>query len=184
MIPGLRAFDASATACLLDGARVAGLPGILADLGVEARCLYNGPSADELADVAPYLASTAPGAEFNRWFFQTGWGQSAGVMVVSEADLETLRNHFRHFLMVLDEAGKAMYFRFYDPRVLRIFLPTCDAEQLRTFFGPVTGFLCEGDDAAEGLRFTLAGGDLVTEKIDLTKEWTPSKAKIEFKGRR
>jgi len=44
---------------------------------------------------------------------------------------------------VQDAKGKDMYFRFYDPRVLRVFLPTCTPEELSDFFGPIAGFLIE-----------------------------------------
>jgi hypothetical protein len=182
MQPGLKAFDAAATACVLDGARIEGLPATLQSLQADAASLYNGPTAEQLADVAPYLAPCAPGSRLNRWLFDTAWGQSAGIVVLSESDPDALRAHFRRFLMVLDESGKSLYFRFYDPRVLRVFLPTCDAEQLKSFFGPVTAFVLEDEDPARALRFTLAGGDLVTETIELNKEVTPPRPVIEWKG--
>ena len=53
--------------------------------------------------------------------------------------------HFRQFLRVRDEAGREFFFRFYDPRVLRVYLPTCNSEELRTFFGPVELFSMEGE---------------------------------------
>jgi hypothetical protein len=49
--------------------------------------------------------------------------------------------------------GKQVYFRFYDPRVLRVYLPTCTVEEMRTFFGPIKCFLTEGDKPEAALRF-------------------------------
>jgi hypothetical protein len=46
-------------------------------------------------------------------------------------------------------------FRFYDPRVLRIFLPTCNAQEVFQFFGPVVNsYLAENDDANILLQFS------------------------------
>jgi hypothetical protein len=42
-----------------------------------------------------------------------------------------------------------MYFRFYDPRVLQAFLPTCTAEQLNGFFGPISRFFFQSDPSQE-----------------------------------
>lgn len=182
MQPGLERFDAAATACVLDAARVPGLPATLTALAAESTSLYSGPTADELADVAPWLVQCQAGSPLNEWLFGTAWGQSAGIVLESEADPDELRAHLRRFLMVLDESGKSLYFRFYDPRVLRIFLPTCDAEQLRSFFGPISAFVAEDDDPARALRFTLAGGDLVTETIDLAVAPAPARPVIEWKG--
>lgn len=184
MQPGLKPFEANATACVLDGARLDGLAASLDALDALRESLYSGPVADDLADVAPYLVACAPGSAFNQWLFGTAWGQSAGIVLESQADLTELRTHLRRFLMVLDESGKRLYFRFYDPRVLRVFLPTCDAEQLQRLFGPITAFVVEGEDPAQALRFTLAGGDLVTETIDLAREPAPVQPVIEWKGRR
>jgi len=37
-----------------------------------------------------------------------------------------------------------MLWRFYDPRVLRAALPTCDGRRAAAVFGPVRAFLCPG----------------------------------------
>ena len=42
------------------------------------------------------------------------------------------------------------YFRYYDPRVLRVYLPTCNARELQTVFGPVLRYLVE-DEKPTGL---------------------------------
>jgi hypothetical protein len=67
--------------------------------------------------------------------------------------------------MVQTEDKEELYFRFYDPRVLRIFLPTCDEDQLNEFFGPVDYFVCEDEDPAFALAFTLKDGELKTERM-------------------
>ena len=76
-----------------------------------------------------------------------------------------MRNHFRTFLMVYDTEFKPLYFRYYDPRVLRIYLPTCDAEGLATLFGPVVNYFLEDEDPKNALRFRMEGGALVREEM-------------------
>jgi hypothetical protein len=51
--------------------------------------------------------------------------------------------------------GPKRFFRYYDPRVLRNFLPTCDAAQLREMFGPVDRFDLEAPDSSSLLRYRL-----------------------------
>jgi hypothetical protein len=45
-----------------------------------------------------------------------------------------------------------VYFRFYDPRVLRDFLPTCNMRQAPEMFGGIGSFWLEGE-RGEVLRF-------------------------------
>ena len=56
--------------------------------------------------------------------------------------------------LVQTEDGKQLYFRFYDPRVLRLYLPTCTPEEVRRSFGPVGCYLLEDEDPKTLLRFT------------------------------
>jgi len=63
-----------------------------------------------------------------------------------------------------------MLFRYYDPRVLRIYLPTCNAGELSTIFGPITGYIVEDADPWTLLRFSLDSGSLSKEQFDLDPE--------------
>ena len=60
-----------------------------------------------------------------------------------------------------------MYFRWYDPRVLSVYLPTCTAEEFAAIFGPVAAFFLESDDVTQALQFRLAAGELQTETLSL-----------------
>ena len=61
------------------------------------------------------------------------------------------------FLRVRSEADQKLIFRYYDPRVLRAYLPTCNAVELRTVFGPVRRYLIEAEDPAEIIEYTFDG---------------------------
>ena len=61
-----------------------------------------------------------------------------------------------------------MLFRYYDPRVLRKFLPTCTPEQIAAFFGPADSVLIENEDGTELLRFRLVNEGLKLEKRQFT----------------
>jgi hypothetical protein len=56
-----------------------------------------------------------------------------------------------------------MYFRFYDPRVLRIFLPTCDQDQLLTFFGRIRSFWTENESGEGMTRWWIENGQLKSD---------------------
>lgn len=75
-----------------------------------------------------------------------GWGKSWGVYLTSARPFDEVRKHLRQFLMAQLRGGKQVYFRFYDPRVLRAFLPSCTPEESVRFFGPIRCFCFEADD--------------------------------------
>jgi hypothetical protein len=131
-------------------------------------CLYRGESEIALAGVAPHIFQYAYSTPFANWYLHNGWGDSWGVLLKSAWPLSELHKHFRKFLLVKTEDGPELYFRFYDPRVLRIFLPTCDAAQLREFFGgAVDYFIAEDEDPDYALRFSHQNGVLQTERISV-----------------
>ena len=63
-----------------------------------------------------------------------------------------------------------MYFRFYDPRVLRIYLPTCTLEESRVFFGPIDGFLVESADGEKLIGYTIGPDGIVMEPRPFSPE--------------
>ncbi len=152
---------------ILDGASVPQLPQTLARLEVEAECLYRGELEPDLAQVAPYLAAVPFDHPFTDWLMQEGWGKHWGVFAISRANLRTLRMHLRTFLKVYGPDLKPLYFRYYDPRVLRVYLPTCNLEELETVFGPVLRYVMEGEVPATLLKFWVEGGEGKTELVKL-----------------
>ena len=145
---------------VLDGASVEDLLPRLYELQPEFVCLYAGELEPDLAEVAPYLVRLERASAFAAWVVREGWGQHWGVFAATDADPRAVRRHFRSFITVHDSEGKPLLFRYYDPRVLRLYLPTCNAEELQTVFGPVGRYLLEGEDPQTLLRFELDGGAL------------------------
>ncbi len=111
---------------------------------LECQSLFSGDMGGRLKEVAPYLIDFPLDGPFKDWWFSQ-WADSIGILVETTATAFTLRKHFRTLLMVRDNTGKLCYFRFYDPRVLRAFLPACSKEELERFFGPIIAFHCESD---------------------------------------
>lgn len=155
---------------VLDGASVKNLRASLHILQPEYVCLYRGDLDPDLAEVAPYLVQLQPESQFTDWVAVDGWGKHWGIFVRSTQDLAAMRRHLRTLLTVHDADGRPLLFRFYDPRVLSVFLPTCNAEQLKTFFGPIDSFLLETPAADTLLRFRLIDGGLKKEKRTFTTE--------------
>lgn len=131
---------------LFDAARAKSGLIVAMDLSPNFQSLYRGTAEEELAHVAPYLFSIQNETPLANWYFKEGAYQSWGTLLYTPAPFEEVYRHFRKFLMVQTEDKKPLYFRFYDPRVLRIFLPTCDKAQIIEFFGPVKIFICENED--------------------------------------
>ncbi|HEY1935861.1 MAG TPA: DUF4123 domain-containing protein [Acetobacteraceae bacterium] len=122
--------------------------------------LYQGRTATELAAVAPYLVCLGTIDRVFDWLWDQGWGESWGIFLWSLVSPETLRAHFRRLNMVQTEQKQRLLFRFYDPRVLRSFLSTCDATQLREMFGPVAAYMVESEEG--DAIITYRGPDRLT----------------------
>lgn len=116
-------------------------------------CLYEGRMPTALEQAAPYLVRLPALSPYTRWYLDRSWGRGWGILFQSEANLADLRAHFRRLLLVRGEGGGRYLFRFYDPRVLRAYLPTCTPEEAREFFGPVRRFFCESGNGSECLEF-------------------------------
>jgi hypothetical protein len=147
---------------LLDAARDPaihhGLQGFAAT--EEIACLYQGAAAEDLGHVAPWLVRLGPRTDVFDWIWDKGWGDSWGVFIWSTATVDDLRAHFRKLTRVRTEDGKVLLFRFYDPRVLSTFLPTCAPTQVEEMFGPVMRFFVEADGGAAIAEYTRAAGAL------------------------
>lgn len=143
---------------VLDGASAPGLQDLLDKHQPEHVCLYRGELEADLAAAAPYLVRLDAESPFTRSVLANGWGHHWGIFALAPASLIAMRKHFRKFLMVDLSDGRPVYFRYYDPRVFALYLPSCDAEETRAVFGPVQQYVMEGATPGSLLRF-YAGAD-------------------------
>jgi Domain of unknown function (DUF4123) len=144
---------------VLDGARNVRIARELRRSGLAYHCLFSGHLAPALQEAAPYIVQLTPDAAFTGSVIEQGWDESWGIYLASHSNLWTVRSHLRSLLRVSTEAGKKLFFRFYDPRVLRSFLPTCNVAQVRQVFGPVLRFDMPSERADRLLRFRRTAGN-------------------------
>jgi len=158
------------THLILDAARMEKMIDLAKEINPFNTSLYrNKQDQDQIQpSVAPFLFDYPNCVDFEDLVIGKGWGNAWGIWVLSEADFESLYRHFRRFLVVQTQDGQELYFRFYDPRVLRVFLPTCDTDQLLDFFGPVETFVMEDEDPSQCIIFSLWQDQLFTDRLQVS----------------
>jgi hypothetical protein len=154
---------------ILDAARDERIYELVKDCKEPIESLYDGDKAIELDTVAPYLVRLKSGCDFLKTIIAEGWGNSWGVYLTSQLPLPDVRKHLRHFLTV-EQKGERVLFRFYDPRVLRVFLPVCNPGEIKEFFGPIERFICEGKDPKMAWRPSPSAIGLVENVVELKAE--------------
>jgi len=159
--------EAMHTFVILDGAVIPTLLDRLYGERPEFICLYRGELEPDIAEVAPYLVRLEPDTAFTDWVLGRGWGHHWGIFALARPGLKVMRTHFRRFLKVKDPDGKQLLFRYYDPRVLRAYLPTCTAEELQALFGPVQRYCLEAQEVNVLLQYQHADGKLVPRRVPL-----------------
>ena len=142
--------------------------------GAQYESLYEGWSKSELTLFAPYLVSLPPQSKLLEKLVSKGWGKSWGIYLTCNLAFYDVRHHFRHFLMVNIPDGKQVYFRFYDPRVLRVYLPTCTPEEIYQFFGPVWRFATEDEKPGTLLEFVRQGTEMKSNIWHLAPSGPPA----------
>jgi hypothetical protein len=130
---------------ILDGARDERIAYELDGTFCEHDCLYAGNLPLALQRAAPHLVQIDRDDRLTRFILENGWGSSWGVFARTSIGFKNLRKHLRTFLRVKDERGNRLIFRYYDPRVLRVYLPTCTTSEFTKVFGPVQSFFMEND---------------------------------------
>ncbi|MBX3297311.1 MAG: DUF4123 domain-containing protein [Acidobacteria bacterium] len=151
---------------VLDGASIPGLRDKFFEMRPPHHCLIRGDLEPDMQEVSPYVVGLIPGTPFVDWVLEECFGKHWGIFAQSRRSLKEMRFQFRRLLTVMNEAGDPMIFRFYDPRVLNRFLPTCTPEELETFFGSVDTFFSEDAESQKMLRFRRKEGELETVEFE------------------
>jgi hypothetical protein len=80
-------------------------------------------------------------------------------------DFAPLYRHLKGLLRV--SSAPELLFRYYDPRVLRGFLPSFSAEQARAFFGPLRAIALEAEPADALLYFRRTDTGMTSHRLAL-----------------
>jgi hypothetical protein len=151
--------DSSKVYAVLDGVKVTSLLEDPEELEAPNLCLFAGKLEPDVARAAPYLVELEPKSPFVQRLLDRCWGKSTGIFLRSAQSLDDVRKHLKHFTMVRLPDGDQVFFRFYDPRVLRVYLPTCNQDEIDEFLGDVVeSFLVESEGGENALEFTAANG--------------------------
>lgn len=129
--------------------------------------LFDGKEGQALAQVAPYVVELQRDAPLWRELLHA-WGQSWGVYFNTLGSLHEVRERIRTNLKMQAPNGSEVYFRFYDPRVLRGFLPVCTPQECAEFFGPVWRFVMEADDPGFAAEFRRTTGRAAQRLIPIS----------------
>jgi len=134
---------------VLDAARDGWVLTLLRESIDEMCCLFDPPEAQTLFRVAPFAVRLSAESKLLDHLVRLGWGRSWGIYLEHDRPFARLREHLRLVLNSSNpETGAPAYFRFYDPRVLRVHAPQCSVAQRDRLFGPIRCFFAEGEDGA------------------------------------
>jgi hypothetical protein len=156
-----------ATFLVVDGAAATGLIDRLYDDDVEFSCLLTGDLSPDMHEVAPYLVRLIDRSPFYDWFVDVGFGRHFGIVFSASEDMKWHARKLRKLLRARSPEGEPVFFRFYDPRVMRTYLPSCREAEVVTWFDGVEYYFVEGEDGSVLLRFSAGGSVVHTETIPL-----------------
>jgi hypothetical protein len=117
--------------------------------------LYKGDSAVKLKEVSPYLVFLPPGHPLLQQLVAEGWGQSWGIFLTCNGIIDDVWRQLRRSLMVrIEGTNRLLYFRFYDPRVARSFLPMATEIQWTEMMGPISTMMVEAETPDALLQYS------------------------------
>lgn len=137
---------------ILDVARDPRIAALMREACEPWQPLFDGLGAARQAEAAPQLVALASDSRALAELVREGWGERWAVWLTSKQGPAAVRRHLRQFLLAnLPGEPDTVYFRFYDPDVLRVVLETSTDEERRKWFdGVVDGYIGEDPTAASG----------------------------------
>ncbi|PKF63505.1 hypothetical protein CW745_01245 [Psychromonas sp. psych-6C06] len=147
---------------ILGGARDKQIEKIIRLGSLKSACLIDGELSYEMAVAAPYMVRLEKNHVQTLEILKKGWGNSWGIFAItySPATLIKVRQNCKKMAKVKLPDNKTAFFRYYDPRVMRPYLPTCTSEEAKQVFGPITEYVMEGEVLGELHRFKICDGEV------------------------
>jgi hypothetical protein len=112
-----------------------------------------------------YLPATSP--LLPKLVFES-WGRHWCLFFTSMHPIQDVRNHLRNLMVVQTEDNRRFLFRYWDPRLLQIYLPNCSPQELTSLFGPVHAYVVQDMlDPGKLIEYTLTPQGLQTKPFQL-----------------
>jgi len=161
---------------ILDCARDGQIEPAVRSSKLETLCLFGGDLSSRLQAAAPQLVHLTPSASLTQNLLGKHWTDSWGIFVIVDPELtiQQLRRHFRKFLRVQDEKGNRLAFRFYDPRVLHVYLPTCTRMELEFLFGNINRYVMANQEGDKLLEHSMSLAGMRSKSLSLTPPSEPN----------
>lgn len=126
-----------------------------------AACLFEGKLDPMVARASPHLVELASGDPLTAAWRSVGWGRSWGILLMSREPLSFVRRRLRHFTQArLPDGQGPVLFRFWDPRVFRVYMPLVEQDALPPWFEGIERYVCESEDGRAAQSYALEGGAL------------------------
>jgi hypothetical protein len=119
-------------------------------------------SGEQFAMVDPtgrtplYIVAVPPQSPLLDPLIKDGWGRGWGFYATARVDLEMVCGHLRSYLMLRNQDGRSLTFRFWDPRVLRAVVPAMMPREALDFFGPLSRLITESERAELAVEFVIS----------------------------
>nr|WP_253938353.1 DUF4123 domain-containing protein [Hahella sp. HN01] len=123
-------------------------------------------SDQELISNSPHLVALSD-CGLSSFLFEYGWGNNWAIYIASDQPFAEVAHHFRKISKVRGPKGENWFFRYYDPRVLRVILPTLDSQQKNRVFGRIGAFWLEDSDPQIALKFISTNTEICRRKFYL-----------------
>jgi hypothetical protein len=166
---------------LVDAALDPGIESLLEDAPGEVYDFHPETAEMMMASARPTLVALPKNSNLLERLVRSGWGKGWCVYLTSSAPFIGVREHFRRHL-IADYAGRGdAGFRFFDPRVLRTFLPEFNFEQADRLFYGVTEYLVESQLPSTLLEFQMGIDGVTARSIRLStpKPMIPSQQQLQ-----
>jgi hypothetical protein len=129
-------------------------------------CLFRTEVVSPLGRSAPYLVPVEHAERLIESWRNFGCGESWGIFLSSSEQQARVRQRLRTCNEAKLPDGRVVLFRWWDPRVFRVYLPTCDAGDLKQWFAAVDEYVCENEDGAGYTMYRHRDGALVQERVE------------------
>ena len=116
------------------------IPMLLANIhkhSVPFLCLYRGEIPIDRVDIVPYIVKLNKNSQFCNWLIEASTKTPCCIYLNSSENITDVRKHLRKFIKAEIPSGKTIYFRFYDPRILKVYLPECELDDERVVYGEI-----------------------------------------------